>query len=288
MTLITKSKSYNSKTHAAAKKDLRTSLDDMVLCGKKMVFDDIVAFLEEEKIARDKLKEFEDEMFGEEKKEDEKLPLERFFDEIAENKEGEYSVKTFIEDVYSGVNAVPPPTWRGVTHAEAKFKAKELYKKASQLQQRVALMGDDDPVMKKNNTLQIKELTTFASRLEKIATGEPKHSYMKQQGPRRVMRGDNVTVKTMSERVKEVEWDEGLSDDEEEGREEDDTDEGWAEKVKERETNKAEQDVLQKKIGVSEEMQGRYRQVLHTRRAKNIEVGTARLVTNYAVFERDS
>lgn len=289
LTLIKKCPSYTTKTNSASKKDLRKSLDDMILCGKVIVDKDIRDFLEEERIAREKLREFEDaDPEGEEKKEEERLPIERFFDEITEDKNGEYSVKSFLEDVKNGVGGVPPPKWRCVTHAEAKYKAKDLYKKAAQLQQRVALMGDNDAKMVRENTLAIKELTTYASRLEKIAEigNSAELKYNKTLGPRKVMRGDSVSVKTMMEKVKAVDWDEGLSDDEEEGKTEEDTEEIWSEKKRIRENLRADKNRLKNKFGLNEDVQGRYRQVLHTRRPKDITVKQARMVTNFSVFDR--
>jgi hypothetical protein len=293
----------------------------MILHGRVLVDTDISGFIEEERIEKEKLRAFEDaDPEAEEEKEETRGPVERFLDEISD-KEG-YSVKKFIEDVVYGVGPVPPPTWRDVSHAEAKFKAKKLYKEAkqvrsraraaspsppqketpllrlpppetrpltnaSQLNHRVALMGDDDPVMRTQNTIKIKELTTYAAKLEKIAKGEVEHRYSKRMGPRRVMRGDNVTVKTMTEKVRAVADDEGLSDDEEEKKTEEDTDETWQAKVDEKNRIKADADRLKKKFQLSEDTQGKFRSVLHTRRPKDIKVQTKRMITNFAVFDRD-
>ena len=164
--------------------------------------------------------------------------------------------------------------------------AKELYKKARVLNDKVTLTGGDDPVMTKESTAEIKRLTANASRLERIAAGEAVHRFREGGGPRRVMRGDSVTVKTMHEKAGVAEWDCGLSDDESEGRTEDDTDEGWRTKVSSRTLSKKESTILKNKFKLNETVQGRYRQVLHTRRPKDIVVGTARIVTNFSVFER--
>jgi hypothetical protein len=141
--------------------------------------------------------------------------------------------------------------------------------------------------MKEENTLKIKELTTHASRLEKIATGDVTAQYSKREGPRRVMRGDNVAIKTMHEKVGVEEWDEGLSDDEEEAMGDDDTAETWKEKVLLKEKVLQDKARLKSKFNLKEDKQGRYRQVLHTRRPKDIQRTTKRLVTSFKVFDRD-
>ena len=81
--------------------------------------------------------------------------------------------------------------------------------------------------------------------------------------------------------------DEGLSDDEEEKKTEEDTDETWQAKVDEKNRIKADADRLKKKFQLSEDTQGKFRSVLHTRRPKDIKVQTKRMITNFAVFDRD-
>ena len=75
--------------------------------------------------------------------------------------------------------------------------------------------------------------------------------------------------------------------DEEETMGEDDTEETWKEKVAFKEKVLNDKARLKAKFNLSEDKQGRYRQVLHTRRPKDIQKSTKRLVTSFKVFDRD-
>ena len=100
------------------------------------------------------------------------------------------------------------------------------------------------------------------------------------------MRGDTYVIKEQIELKGVQEDDEGLSDDEEEGKTEDDTDDMWDRKVKERRRIKERTESLRKKFGVKEDVQGRYRVLQHTRRPKSFTKKGNLLITNVSKFDR--
>ncbi len=277
LTLVKSRPSFKGKT--CNKSDLREVLDMLILIGRIYTTPAIEAFMEEERLAAEALKEFEDaDPEAEETLAATVNPIDRFINE-APHKDEIIDVKEFLSGVIYGFGPCPPPTWRMVTHAEAKSKAKALYKEAKSLEHRVALMGPNE-----ESTRKIKEFVAWGGRLDRIAAGDITHRYNKREGPRIALRGDSYMVKTMKEAPNTD--DGGLSDDEDEARDEDDTDQMWADKLKERDRVKSETERLKKRFGLQEDVQSRYRVVRHVRRPKVIERKTHRLITNVGKFER--
>jgi len=285
-TLVVSRPSYDAKAGSCDLEDLRQSLEMMILCGRVAVTTDIEGFIEEERQAHLALAEFEDK-----DPEDDDAgevivnPISRFLEELCGGGSSS-DVKAFLKDVVEGCGDVPPPTWRNVTHAEAINKSKALYSEAAVLTQRVALMGGQDEDMRKENTRRIKELGSWAVKLERIANGDVDQRFNARLGPRKAVRGDTYVVKESFEKKGILDEDEGLSDDEEEGRDADDTDEMWTTKIRERKETRRRTEKLKSKYGLKEDIQSRYRVVLHTRRPKSFKKKGHILVTNASKFER--
>ena len=223
--------SYDKKTGEVAVKDLRGCLEDMILCGRISVTTDLEEFVEAERKAKLALAEFEDADPEDDGKEDEKVnPISRFLEELPKGKSGAVKLTDFLSSVEHGCDEVPPMTWRFSTIAESKAKSKALYAEAATLTHRVALMGDSDEAMRLRNTARIKYLTKWAQKLEKMATHELAHKYNRSLGPRLAVRADTYVIKDQRE-IRELAEDEGLSDDEEEAKTEDDTEEMWKTQV---------------------------------------------------------
>jgi hypothetical protein len=147
-------------------------------------------------------------------------------------------------------------------------------------------MGGQDEDMRKENTRRIKELGSWAVKLERIASGELENKFNKRLGPRKAVRGDTYVIKESFENRGVLDSDEGLSDDEEDERDADDTDDMWAEKVTQRRNTIMRTNELKKKFGLKEDVQSRYRVVLHTRRPKDFKRKGHILVTNKSEFQR--
>ncbi|GMH84481.1 hypothetical protein TrST_g2136 [Triparma strigata] len=285
--MVTDTAEYDKKLGNCGIEGLREALEMMILCGRIATTHDIDAFIEEERQAKLALAEFDDVDPENDTQEEEKVdPISRFLEELPREKDGKVKMKEFLTAVVDGAGEVPPMTWRNTTHAEAKEKAKQLYSEAKTLNHRVALMGDSDPAMRVANTAKIKILTKWAQKLEHIASHEMEHKFNRKLGPRTSMRGDTYVIKEQIELKGVQEDDEGLSDDEEEGKTEDDTDDMWDRKVKERRRIKERTESLRKKFGVKEDVQGRYRVLQHTRRPKSFTKKGNLLITNVSKFDR--
>ena len=278
--------SYDKKSGEISVDDLRGSLDDMILCGRLYVTTGLDNFVEEERQARLALVEFEDADPEDDDKEEEKVdPISRFLEELPKTKGGTVKLADFLYSVEHGCDEVPPMTWRFSTIAESKAKAKALYAEAATLTHRVALMGDSDEAMRLRNTARIKYLTKWAQKLEKMSTHGLAHEYNRSLGPRLAVRGDTYVCKEQTE-VRELAEDDGLSDDEEEGKTEDDTEEAWRAKVESLRSLEERTERLKSKYNLSEDMQGRYRVLQHTRRPKSFKKVGHLLVTTKGEFER--
>ncbi|GMH65259.1 hypothetical protein TL16_g04153 [Triparma laevis f. inornata] len=285
--MITDTADYDKKVGNCGVEGLREALDMMILCGRIAITSDIDAFIEEERQAKLALAEFDDVDPENDNVEEEKVdPISRFLEELPKEKDGKVKMKEFLTAVVDGAGEVPPMTWRNTTHAEAKEKSKKLYAEAKTLNHRVALMGDSDPAMRESNTAKIKVLTKWAQKLERIASHDIEHKFNRKLGPRTSLRADTYVVKEQIELMGVQADDEGLSDDEEEGKTEDDTDEMWEKKEKERKRIKDRTETLRKKFGVKEDVQGRYRVLQHTRRPKSFTKKGSLLVTNVSKFDR--
>lgn len=280
------SESYDPKSQSCTVEDLRRCLDSMILCGRIYVTDDIENLIEEERQARLALAEFDDvDPESEGKKEVSVDPITRFLEELREGSDGRAKVQDFVQAVAEGLGEVPPMKWRNATQAEAKSKSRELYNSTSVLRNRMALMGSSDPSERDAITSKIKELSNWAVKLEKIGALELSHKFNRTAGPRVSVRGDVCVVKESVE-VTGLEGDEGLSDDEEEGRGTNDTDEVWEEKCRATERDRKRKDELMMKFGLKKEVQSRYRTLLHTRRPKRNTKKGHLLVTNMSKFDR--
>ncbi|GMI36160.1 hypothetical protein TrCOL_g4449 [Triparma columacea] len=285
-TLVMSRPSYDAKAGTCGMEDFRKALEMMILCGKVAVTTDIDGFIEEERQARLALAEFEDkDPEDDEAGEVVVNPITRFLEEVCGGGPSA-GLRDFLAAVVEGCGDVPKPTWRRVTHAEAINKSKELYSEAKILTQRVSLMGGQDEDMRKENTRRIKELGSWAVKLERIASGELENKFNKRLGPRKAVRGDTYVIKESFENRGVLDEDEGLSDDEEEERDADDTDDMWAAKVKQRRNTIMRTNELKKKFGLKEDVQSRYRVVLHTRRPKDFKRKGHILVTNKSEFQR--